>query len=352
MQLSSQDLNAIQEAFPHYTPADIQGMLKNPNTVKQVIKIIQKNRYTKDCMEEISGFHFSRMLDDDYQLLTIDFNKINPFYKTKLYRGDSTAYSLSNVLISHGYFQDIIHFIQYLSDNQFKPDQIRQILDIPSVCTDIRRYIIDSSDDKSLSSDPKEKIQQKIMFDSCMAEITKKIGFQELIEDVFNDKIKKPLQLEEDYLFESSSKTPLTIIDFCLNHHMPQTVKTAIQQIWEKTHNPQVLAALLQGKETRRYLQEAYQNRIHSQKKEPVAKSVADYLESILPTDLFIYIVTQKNISYQWKNDFDYQSNIPNPPLEQKQQEKSTTLAPKQSKSSRLIQSHFLDLLQDQLINR
>lgn len=353
MQPPIQDLKVIQEAFPHYTPADIWSALSHPEIVEQAKKIVQKNKYTFYCMEELAGFHISRIQDENYQELKVDFNRINPFYKTTFYKKDPQTYSFANILLHHANFENAIRFIRHLSDNHHSATQIRQILDLPSVCKDIRHYIFASPKKAQLPIIRKQETQQKIMFDSCLAEIVKQIGCQALIEDVFKDKISGFIHLDKPYPFESLKQPSLTITDFCLNHQMPQTVIAFLQQTLDQTHDVHALLPFLQGEQTRRHLLAAYQTRRNLHGKPPIAKSLVDYLESVLPTDLFIQTVLQKAPSHQWGNDFDNRNDpagksgtaTPN-------QTKTDELKPIPSKPKEFIQSDFFSILQGHPVDR
>lgn len=358
MQPPIQELKAIQEAFPHYTPADIWSAVSHPEIVRQAKKIVQKNKYTLYCMEELAGFHISRTLDNNYQELKIDFNRINPFYKTTFYKGHSQVYSFANILLRHADFANTIRFIRYLSDNHYSATQIRKILDLPFVCKDIRHNIFSSPKKHQLPMLRKQETQQKIMFDCCLAEIVKQIGSQALIDDIFKDKISGFIRLDKPYPFESLKHPSLTITDFCLNHQMPQTVIAFLQQTLAQTHDVRTLLPFLQGEQTHRHLQAAYQYRRNPSSKPPIAKPLVDYLESVLPTDLFIQAVLQKEPSHHWKNDFDNEnvdtkkSETPTPNQSKPDKMERDKSEPTTSKPKKLVQSDFFCLLHGHPIDR
>ncbi len=265
---------------------------------------VAQNAYTHYCMEELAGFHLSRVMEEGYQDLKIDFARLNPAYKSPLYSNSSVHYSISNVLFLYQNYDELKGFLSFLSEQGYAREQLRLFLNLPTIAPDIRKSIRAKAPKKCSPKENKAYNQAKTALDSALATIADKIGVRALCEDIFADKIPVLNDITQKYPFESAKKEALYITDYLLKNNLPRTTLAVFKETVSQSGNVKSLLPLLEGPETQRFLQKAFRQHAKPQQRYPANDALVDFLESALPTNVFTQLIVGKETSYLWESDF------------------------------------------------
>ena len=263
-----------------------------------------QNAYTHYCMEELAGFHFSRVMEAGYQELKIDFARLNPAYKSTLYCNSSVHYSICNVLFLYQNYDELKKFLSFLSEQGYAREQLRLFLNLPTIAPDIRKSIRSKAPEKCSPKENKTHSQAKIALDSTLATIADKIGVRALCEDMFADKIPVLHDITQKYPFESAKKEALSLTDYLLKNNLPRTTLAVFKETANQSGDFKNLLPLLEGPETQRFLQKAFRQRKNSRQRYSANGALVDFLETVLPTNTFMQLMTGKETSYLWESDF------------------------------------------------
>ncbi len=338
------DLKAIQKAYPDMSIADVWHMVKNPLFVEKAKKLARQNDYTQMCMEEICGFHISRILEPDFQDLVIDFNQVNPFYTTTLYQTQpDEKYTLPQIMFKHEYYEDIVRLIDRMSEHHIPPEDILKTFCLNKICKDIQERSFKPIDKQLHPTQKKEKYKTRQKRDNCFAHILQHIDPQIFFTQLFINKLPEPIDLKKAYHLQSKKDNPLTVMDLCLTYGLHQTATEIVRQTYLKTKNPLEVTALFSGEKTRIELYKAATN--NDKSRILPAQPLVDYLHKILPTDLFIESVLQQKSPYYWKKDHEMPEEQSVESVSTVSQNKSTESKnnPKQSPEKQQTFFHILD---------
>ena len=299
MPKQSQMSQIIHAAFPDLSEKEIPAVSEDSTLCAQAIELALKNAWTHKIILGMNGFGFQDMLfafeenDQDF------CSKLNPFYKTALPKGDSSArITYGDVCLQAHDYQIFVTALKPY-ENCILPFKTDTLFHMNAWAPVIRKDIFAVP---KKTSEKKEFLKQKEGLDVFLSEMGKIFGTQNFWQELFSDRIEQIDSLEGEYAFHKNSENKQTIMDVCLENNLPNTAIQMIDEVYGKNKDYNAVVRLLKGAVTFNLFKENKRLDFTKQPKNGVTK-VMDHLRDILPVHLYHSQVEGRRM---W-NDTGYQ---------------------------------------------